>query len=48
MSELGELRGEVVQVEPALLVDVDHPHGELAVAGELEPRRDVAVVVELA
>ncbi len=43
---LGQQRREVVDVEPALVVDVGEPDREAAVACELEPRRDVAVVVE--
>jgi hypothetical protein len=43
---VGQFPLEVVEVEPALLVEVDHPHDELLVACELEPRRDVAIVIE--
>ena len=43
---VGELPLEVVEVEAAVLVDVDEPHDEALVVRELEPRRDVGVVVE--
>ena len=39
-------RPEVVEVEPAVVVDVAEPYDEPAVVGQLEPRRDVRVVVE--
>ena len=38
---------EVVQVERRVLVDVDEADGQVEVVGELEPGRDVGVVVEL-
>ena len=37
----------MVEVEAALVVDAREVHHEAAVVRELEPRRDVAVVVEL-
>ena len=43
---VGELPLEVVHVEPAVLVDVDEADDEIAVVRQLEPGRDVAVVVE--
>ena len=43
-----QLALEVVEVERAVaLVDLDHAHDEVEVARQLEPGRDVAVVVEL-
>ena len=39
-------RAELVEIEPALVVDVREPHGQALVVRELEPRSDVAVVVE--
>ena len=42
----GQLPREVVEVEGRVLVDLDELDAEAVVAGELEPRRDVAVVVE--
>ena len=44
---VGELRGEVVEVERRVFVDVDEADGQVEVVGELEPGRDVRVVVEL-
>ena len=43
---LGELPLEVVEVEGRILADLDEVHAEIEVARELEPRSDVAVVVE--
>jgi hypothetical protein len=43
---LGELCREIVEVERAVVADVDEAHDEALVARELEPRRDVPVVVE--
>ena len=37
---------EVVEVERRVLVDLDEADAEVEVVRELEPRRDVAVVVE--
>ena len=37
---------EVVEVEPRVVVDLDEADAKVEVVGELEPRRDVAVVVE--
>jgi len=44
---LGEQRTQVAEVEAAFTVDVAEAHGQIPVARELEPRGDVAVVVEL-
>ena len=44
---LAELRGQGVQVERRVVEDLREPHPQPEVVGELEPRRDVAVVVEL-
>ena len=38
---LGEQRAQVVEVEPALLVDLAEANGEVAVVGELEPRGEM-------
>ena len=43
---LAELSLEVGEVERAVVADVGEPHDEVVVAGELEPRRGVRVVVE--
>ncbi len=40
------LRGEVVEVEREVVVDVDEADDDADVLGEREPRRDVPVVVE--
>ena len=42
----GQLPGEVVEVEGRVLVDLDEADSEVEVLGELEPGRDVPVVVE--
>ena len=44
---VGELPLQVVEVERRVLVDVDEADGQVAVVRELEPGRDVRVVVEL-
>ena len=44
---LGELPLEVVVVEREVVVDLDEADDDAEVVGELEPRRDVRVVVEL-
>ncbi len=43
---VGKQRRQVLEVEPALVVDLREADGQAAVARELEPRRHVAVVVE--
>ena len=43
---LVQQRASCAEVEPALVVDIGEAHGQVAVVRELEPRRDVAVVVE--
>jgi hypothetical protein len=40
-------RAQVVEVETPLVVEVAEVDGDALVVGELEPRRDVRVVVEL-
>ena len=42
----GELPLEVGEVDVAVVRDVGEAHDEAEVVGQLEPRRDVAVVVE--
>ena len=42
-----ELRLEIVEVERRVVAELDELHGEIEVVRELEPRRDVPVVVEL-
>jgi hypothetical protein len=44
---VGKLRLKVVEIEARVVADCRHAHLQLEVAGQLEPRRDVAVVVEL-
>jgi hypothetical protein len=44
---VGELRLEVVEVEARVVADRGDPHLQVEVAREFQPRRDVAVVVEL-
>ena len=44
---LGEQRAQVVEVEAALVVDLAETDRQTLVVRELEPRRDVAVMVEL-
>ena len=44
---LRQQRAEVVEIQPALVVDLGELHDQALVVRELEPRRDVAVVVEL-
>ena len=44
---VGELAFQILQVERRVLVDLREPHHQPEVVGELEPRSDVAVVVEL-
>ena len=43
---VGQLSLEIVEVEGRVVVDLDEADREVEVVGELEPRRDVAVVVE--
>ena len=43
---LGELALEVVVVERGVVEQLDVPHDQVAVVGELEPRSDASVVVE--
>ena len=45
-SSIPEQRPQLVEVEPAFVVDVREAHRQALVAGQLEPRRDVAVVIE--
>ena len=47
LGPLGDERAQVLEVDPALRVEVGELHDDALVVGDLEPRRDVGVVVEL-
>ena len=44
---LGEQRGEVLEIERRVVAKLGEPNDDAEVVAQLEPRRDVAVVVEL-